>query len=112
MATDPAPISTDLLLPAESPAQDVVDVHLLWERQLLRLDTIDFRMADERLLDAVCEEVARLEDLLLATPARSLDGVMAQIRRVAAIMAHGDREEREQQGLRLALATLASLHRD
>jgi hypothetical protein len=37
---------------------------------------------------------------------------MAQIRRVAAIMAHGDREEREQQGLRLALATLASLHRD
>jgi hypothetical protein len=38
MATDPAPISADHLLPAESPAQDVVDVHLLWERQLLRLD--------------------------------------------------------------------------
>jgi hypothetical protein len=91
---------------------DTLPVHLLWQRQLLRLDRLDLRLADERLLDAVGEEVARPEDLLLATPARPLNGAMAQSRRVAAILAQDDSAEREQQGLCLALATLASLRRD
>jgi hypothetical protein len=112
MATDLNPTNATLPMPAEQPAQDVVDIHLIWERQLLKLDTIDLSMADERLLDAVCEEVARLEDLLLSTPARTIEGAMAQIRRVAAIMVHGDNEERELEGLRLALTTMARLRRE
>jgi hypothetical protein len=112
MATDPKSSNLALLIPVEQPATDVVDVHLVWERQLLKLDTIDLSSADERLLDAVCEEVARLEDMLLTTKARTLDGAMAQIRRVAAIMVNGDSEEREHQGLQLALATLAGLRCD
>jgi hypothetical protein len=56
--------------------------------------------------------MARLEDRLLTTPARTLDRTMAQTRRMAALLAQGDSEEREQQGLHLALATLASLRRD
>jgi hypothetical protein len=101
--------STSTVLPAEPPAPEIVDIHLTWERQLAKLDTIDLRLADERLLDAQCEQVCRLEDLFLTTPARTHEGAMAQIRRVAAIMAHGECEAREQPGLRLALATLAKL---
>jgi hypothetical protein len=109
MVADAHPASIARAMPAEPPAQEVVDVHRVWERQLARLDTIDLRLADEPVLDAVCAAIARLEDLLLTTPARTREGAVAQIRRVATILAHGDHEAREQQGLRLALATLAEL---
>jgi hypothetical protein len=50
-----------------------------------------------------------LENLILGTPARTLEGAVVQIRRVAASLAHNDGDAREQRGLRLALATLARL---
>jgi hypothetical protein len=49
------------------------------------------------------------EDLILTTPARTREGALAQIRRVTTILAHGACEGRQQQGLRLALTTLAGL---
>jgi hypothetical protein len=87
----------------------LVDAHLVWERQLAKLGSIDLRLVDEPVLGAVCDQIDQLEDLILGTPARTLEGVMAQIRRVAASMAQNDEGEREQRGLRLALATLARL---
>jgi hypothetical protein len=87
----------------------LVDAHLVWERQLAKLGSIDLRLLDEPVLGAVCDQMDQLEDRILTTPARTLEGVMAQIRRVAASMAQNDEGEREQRGLRLALATLARL---
>lgn len=92
-------------------AQHVVDVHLVWERQVKKLDAVDLGGADEQTFQTVCAEIAHLEDMLLTTPARTLEGAMAQIRRVMAIMAQSDHDEREQHGLRLALGTLARLRK-
>ncbi|WP_418158403.1 hypothetical protein [Benzoatithermus flavus] len=92
-------------------AEHVVDVHLVWERQVKKLDAMDLGTADEQTFQAVCAQIAHLEDLLLSTPARTLEGAMAQIRRVMTILAQSDLDEREQHGLRLALATLAKLRR-
>jgi hypothetical protein len=101
-----------VLVPRALPsAQHVVDVHLVWERQVKRLDAMDLGTADEQTFQAVCSQISNLEDLLLGTPARTLDGAMAQIRRVMAIMAQSDHDEREQHGLRLALATLTRLRK-
>ncbi len=87
----------------------LVDAHLVWERQLAKLGSIDLRPVDEPVLGAVCDQMDQLEDLILGTPARTLEGAVVQIRRVAASMAQNDEGEREQRGLRLALATLARL---
>jgi hypothetical protein len=110
MATRPVPIRAASPAPAEPPpAPDVVDAHLVWERQLAKLSALDLSLADEPALAAVCDRIARLEGLILGTRARTLEGAMAQVRRVAASMAHNDGDAREQRGLRLALATLARL---
>jgi hypothetical protein len=87
----------------------VVDLHLLWERQLAALGRIDLSAADEPAFLAVCERMLHLESLLLGTQARTLDGAMAQVRWVALSMAGRGEGEREQAGLRLALAALVSL---
>jgi hypothetical protein len=87
----------------------LVDAHLVWERQLAKLGSIDLRLVDEPVLGAVCDQMDQLEDLILGTPARTLEGAVVQIRRVAASMAQNNEGEREQRGLRLALATLARL---
>jgi hypothetical protein len=88
----------------------VVDAHLMWERQLTKLGARDLSRVDEPTIEAVCDQIAHLERLILDTPARTLAGVMAQLRRVVASMAQNDEGEREQRGLQLALATLAQLH--
>jgi hypothetical protein len=87
----------------------LVDAHLVWERQLAKLGSIDLRLVDEPVLGAVCDQMDQLEDLILGTPARTLEGAMIQVRRVAASLAHNDGDAREQRGLHLALATLARL---
>jgi hypothetical protein len=87
----------------------VVDAHLVWERQLAKLASIDLRLLDEPVLGTVCDQMDHLEGLILTTPARTLDGAVVQLRRVAASMAQNDGDPREQRALRLALATLARL---
>ena len=52
----------------------VVDAHLVWERQLAKLGSIDLRLVDEPMLGAVCDQIDQLEDLILSTPARTLEG--------------------------------------
>jgi hypothetical protein len=94
-------------LAASTVSPALVDAHLVWERQLAKLASIDLRLVDEPVLGAVCDQMDRLEDRILTTPARTLAGAMVQIRRVAASMAQSDGDPREQRGLRLALATLA-----
>jgi hypothetical protein len=101
-SASPAPAA-----PHHPPA--LVDAHLVWERQLAKLASIDLRLVDEPVLGAVCDQMEQLEDRILTTPARTLAGAMVQIRRVAASMAHNDGDAREQRALRLALATLARL---
>jgi hypothetical protein len=109
-APGPAPIAPAAPAPvAPPPRQDVVDAHLVWERQLAKLAKRDLRRVDEATLAAVCDQMVHLEDLILGTPARTLAGAMAQLRRVAASIAERDPEAREPGGLRLALATLAQL---
>jgi hypothetical protein len=88
----------------------VVDAHLVWERQLAKLGSIDLRFVDEPVLGALCDQMDHLEGLILNTPARTLAGVVVQIRRVAASMACNDGDPRDQRGLCLALATLARLN--
>jgi hypothetical protein len=101
------PVSPAPAAPRHPPA--LVDAHLVWERQLAKLDSIDLRLVDEPVLGAVCDQIDQVEDLILGTPARTLEGAMIQVRRVAASLAHNDGDAREQRGLRLALATLARL---
>jgi hypothetical protein len=101
-AASPAPAA-----PHHPPA--LVDAHLVWERQLAKLASIDLRLVDEPVLGAVCDQMDQLEDRILTTPARTLEGAVVQIRRVAASMAQNDGDAREQRALRLALATLARL---
>ena len=93
----------------QHPSAQIDAAHLVWERQLAKLGSIDLRLVDEPVLGAVCDQMDQLEDLILGTPARTLEGAVVQIRRVAASLAHNDEGEREQRGLRLALATLARL---
>jgi hypothetical protein len=109
-AACPDPSGIAFLAPGgQPPPCTVVDAHLVWERQLAKLASIDLSLVDEPTLEAVCDQIARLEGLILSTRARTLEGVMAQVRRVAASMAHNDGDAREQRGLHLALSTLARL---
>jgi len=101
------PASPAPATPHHPPA--LVDAHLVWERQLAKLGSIDLRLVDEPALGVVCDQMERLEGLILGTPARTLEGAVVQIRRVAASLAHNDGDARELRGLRLALATLARL---
>jgi hypothetical protein len=110
-AGDTAPAGTIAIPRALPTAEHVVDVHLVWERQAKKLDAMDLGTADEQTFQAVCAEISHLEDMILSTPARTLEGVMAQIRRVMTIMAQSDHDEREQHGLRLVLATLTRLRK-
>jgi hypothetical protein len=93
----------------EQPAGTVIDAHLVWERQIGRLLSIDLDGADERVIAAVRRRVAYLEGLLLGADPRTVAGALAQLRRVTASMAEGTIGRREERRLRLALATLARL---
>jgi hypothetical protein len=109
-AACPDPSGPAIPVPGEPPSSGaVVDAHLVWERQLAKLGSIDLRLVDEPVLGAVCDQMDHLEGLILTTPARTLKGAVVQLRRVAASMAHNDGDPREQRGLRLALATLTRL---
>jgi hypothetical protein len=110
MAVDPSALIA--VVPGELPRPcAVVDAHLLWQRQLAKLASIDLRFADEPVLDAVFARMDHLEGLILGTPAHTLAGAMAQIERVAASMAQREGEAREPRALRLALTALAELPR-
>jgi hypothetical protein len=98
------PVSPAPAAPRHPPA--LVDAHLVWERQLAKLASIDLRLVDEPVLGAVCDQMEQLEDRILTTPARTFEGAVVQIRRVAGSMAQNDGDAREQRALRLALATL------
>jgi hypothetical protein len=110
MTAHPDPANAVPAAPAErQPPASLVDLHLVWERQLAKLASIDLATVDERTFEAVCERMEHLEGLILRTRARTFAGAMAQVRRVAASMAQSGENAREQQGLRLALAALARL---
>jgi hypothetical protein len=104
---DPAGAGSPLPADRQRPSR-VVDLHLVWERQLIALGRIDLAVADEPTFLAVCARIEHLERLILRSRARTLAGAMVQVRLVAANMAQrGEGDEREGKGLRLALATLA-----
>jgi hypothetical protein len=110
MTASADPVSTADPGPGERQSgTSLIDLHLVWERQLATLLSIDLAAVDEATFLAVCERIEHLERLILRTRARTLAGAMTQVRRVAASMAERS-DERERRALRLVLATLARLH--
>lgn len=80
------------------PPAGLVDVHLIWEREIAKLAAIDLAAADEPTRLAVRQRMGHLERLILTTPARTLDGVTVQARCVAASKAQADGGERKPRG--------------
>jgi hypothetical protein len=82
-AAGPEPSGLASPAPGEPPLPGaVVDAHLVWERQLAKLGSIDLRFVDEPVLGALCDQMDHLEGLILNTPARTLAGVVVQICRI------------------------------
>jgi hypothetical protein len=77
---EPAPAAGSASLAPAAPQHPpgLVEAHLVWERQLAKLGSLDLRLVGEPGLGAMCDQMDQLEDLILGTPARTLEGAVVR----------------------------------
>jgi hypothetical protein len=95
-----------------------VDPHVEWERQLPALRAASEALANyeddagEAAYDAACDAIWNTEERIMLTPAETIEGVMAQLRRVEHVLAElrtVSRDNQEATAIGHALATLQRL---
>ncbi|MEK0082808.1 hypothetical protein [Benzoatithermus flavus] len=99
-----------------SPPMLETDPHVRWLREIEDLEAAAAALPDSvepgSAVEALYVRAQTIEDDLLATPARTVEGALAQLERLAAVLPDGgDMSPTRAAGLRNALVTLRALAR-